>query len=270
MTASRRIFRDLGTVALIAALLSAVYLLPPDTSLSEVRRRGALDVCVPTAFPPLVTGDAQRPGFEVELLRAAARQMNLGLTISVVPAIGRSFNPRDWHITRARCHVIAGGVVDTPVTRSFLDLTKAHTETGWAMLLPPGDVPPDEEALTGAAVGVVAGVSGMDRLALSRVLRAADARTTIFPTAAALEEALSEGRITFGIAEAQLLEPIAAGRGWSLRPVPGLPTQHAVAFGLWKGDLTLKRALNGALEHLDRDGTAEALRKKYFEQSVPG
>lgn len=270
MTASRRIFRDLGTVALIAALLFSVYLLPPDTSLSEVRRRGALDVCVPTAFPPLVTGDLQRPGFEIELLRAAARRMNLGLTVSVVPAIGRSFNPRDWHVTRARCDVIAGGVVDTPVTRSFLDLTRAHAETGWAMLMLAGDVPPGEEVLSDAAVGVVAGVSGMDRLALSRVLRAAGARPTIFQTTAAMEKALSDGRITIGIAEAHLLGQIAADHGRSLSPVPGLPARHALAFGLWKGDLTLKRALNAALEHLARDGTSEALRAKYLEQTAPG
>lgn len=259
MTAWRRTLRDLGTLAIIAALLGAVYLLPPDTSLAEVKRRGALDVCVPTAFPPLVTGDPARPGFEIELLRQAARRMDLGLIISVVPAMGNSFNPRDWRITRARCDVIAGGVVDTQVTRSFLDLTNAHAATGWTMLIPTG-----EGALRGASVGVFAGASGMDRLALSRVLRAAGARATIFRTSDALEQALTSGRVTIGIGEALLFGRIAADRGWSLRPLPGLPARHFLAFGLWKGDLTLKRALNAALDSLDQDGTAEALRAKYL------
>ena len=39
---------DLITVGGIAALFSAVYLLPPDTSLAQVKQAGILRVCVPT------------------------------------------------------------------------------------------------------------------------------------------------------------------------------------------------------------------------------
>ena len=53
---------------LALGLLLAVYLLPPDTSLAEVKRVGVLKVCIPTEHPPLVTGKADSPGFDVELL----------------------------------------------------------------------------------------------------------------------------------------------------------------------------------------------------------
>ena len=51
------LIRDALGALPILALLAAVYLLPPDTSLREVRRTGALHVCMPPAGPPYVTGD---------------------------------------------------------------------------------------------------------------------------------------------------------------------------------------------------------------------
>ncbi|AXC50558.1 ABC transporter substrate-binding protein [Paracoccus suum] len=259
MSRWRRAFRDLSPLALTAGLLAAVYLLPPDTSLAEVRRLGALDVCVPLSYPPLVTGDAGRPGFEVELLQQAAQRMGLRLTLNTVPAMGESFNPRSWRITRARCHVVAGGVTDTPATRSFLDLTLPHAQTGWGMMSPREDV-----GLEGRSVGVLIDSSGADRLAVSSVLRNAKARPQLFRSPDALVKALSAGSIDVAIGDRLLLDQIASGHGWSLRPVPGLPAQQGLAFGLWKGDLTLKRALNAALADLDRDGTTDMLRQKYL------
>ncbi len=253
--------RDLATIAVLVALLGAVYLLPPDTSLSEVRRAGKLDVCVPSAYPPLVTGDPARPGLDVELLAAAAARMGLTLSLTVVPAMGRDFNPRIWRITRARCQVVAGGVVDTPVTRSFLDVTAPHAETGWAAVTRDGSGPPD---LTSARVGVLAATSGIDRLALSRVLRASGAVPTIVRSAEDLAAGLSAGRYDIAIAEALVADRIAADHRWSVSAVPGLPARYPVVFGLWKGDLTLHRALDAALAALSRDGTAAAIRARYL------
>ena len=57
---------------MIFGLLAGVYLLPADTSLSEVRRGGLLRACMPPVYPPLVTSDPSAPGIDVELLRALA------------------------------------------------------------------------------------------------------------------------------------------------------------------------------------------------------
>ena len=58
------------TFAGVFGLLGAVYLLPPDTALQQVRAAGALRVCLPPSYPPLVTGDPSAPGIDVELLQA--------------------------------------------------------------------------------------------------------------------------------------------------------------------------------------------------------
>jgi hypothetical protein len=57
----RRWIGDVITVVGILALFGAVYLLPPDTSLALVKQAGILRVCIPTLYPPLVTGKPEAP-----------------------------------------------------------------------------------------------------------------------------------------------------------------------------------------------------------------
>ena len=54
--------RQFAPYVLIFGLLGAVYLLPPDTSLGEVRKAGVLRACMPPNYPPLVTGDPRCAG----------------------------------------------------------------------------------------------------------------------------------------------------------------------------------------------------------------
>src|ERR1700722_18878908 len=119
---------DLITVAGMAALFVIIYLLPPDTSLSQVKQAGILRVCVPTLYPPLVTGKPDAPGFDIEFLQAIAKRLDVRLTINTNRAMGRDFNPRNWNVTRPQCQLMAGGVVGSDTTRSFLDTTPPHLQ----------------------------------------------------------------------------------------------------------------------------------------------
>ena len=243
----------------ILGLLAAVYLLPPDTSLSEARRAGALHVCLPPVDPPFVTEDAKAPGIDVEILQALTR--DLGLTLAAVPepAMGQNFNPRAWHVTRAACEVLAGGLVASPLTRSFLETSTPYAETGWAVLT----AQPIAE-LHGRKIGVHTPPSGLDRIALASYLRAAQAQVVILPSAAALVAGLREGRFDAAVTEKLVADQMAAREGLIADWLPGDLPRYPVAFGLWKGDLTLKRALAGALDRLTRDGTVAAVLARYL------
>ena len=87
---------------------------------------------------------------------------------------GQDFNPRNWRVTRAQCQTLAGGVVGSQTTRSFLDVTPSHAETGWMLILPK-----PLDAWSGKRIGVHTGISGLDRLALSRLLRARTATPAV-------------------------------------------------------------------------------------------
>lgn len=243
---------------LTLGLLGAVYVLPPDTSLSEVRSAGLLRACMPPNYPPLVTGDRATPGIDVELLTAVARDMGVELAVTSNQAMGQDFNPRNWRVTRAQCQVLAGGVVSSRTTRSFLDVTPSHAETGWMMILPK----PLAE-WNGKRIGIYTGISGLDRLALSRLLRARSATPAITQNADDLAKGLREGRFEAAITERLLAEKIADANGWATQWAPAELPRFELVFGLWKGDLTLKRAIVASLARLEATGETAKIIARY-------
>ncbi len=242
------------------ALLFAVYLLPPDTSLSEVERTGTLTACLPPSRPPLVTEDSAAPGLEVELLGEIASEMGLRFRAVTVPAMGADFDPSLWRITRAHCAVIGGGTLDTAETRAFLSVTQPFAETGWVVIAKSAD-----ETIGGKRAAVLANIPGADRLTLSRFLRDQDVSVSLVRTADGLTEALANGDADIGIADALYAQAVAGDIGFVTQDLPPPFRHEGLVFGLWKGDLTLKRAITGALQRIANDGRLAALRAKYLD-----
>jgi len=249
---------DVITVAGIAALFGMVYLLPPDTSLSQLKQAGILRICVPTLYPPLVTGKPDAPGFDIEFAQAIAKRLDVRLIINTNAAMGRDFNPRNWNVTRAQCQMLAGGVVVSELTRSFLDTTPAHLQTGWALVA--ANVP---ATLKEAKVGFYAGLAGLDRIALSRLLQAQNVRIEIVANAEALAEGLRSRRFDAGVSEALLARQIAGTLGAQVAWLPEPLGRYPIAFGLWKGDLTLKRRLIEVIDELESEGLTRDLSRRY-------
>ena len=243
---------------MIFGLLGGVYFLPADTSLREVRRAGLLRACMPPLYPPLVTADPAAPGIDVELLRALAKGLGLTFAMTPNPVMGQDFNPRNWRVTRAQCEVLAGGVVASPVTRSFLETSPSYAQTGWAFILPKPIA-----NVQSLRAGVLAGISGLDRIALSRFLRAKNVEITIATNAAELVNGLRQGRFDFGITEMLSAQQIATREGWVAEWAPPELPRFAVVFGLWKGDLTLKRAIVDGLARLESNGEIARIMARY-------
>lgn len=258
MPSLRRLWRNFGGVVLVLALLVAVALLPPDTSLSEVRAAATLKACVPPTYPPLVTGDPDKPGIDIELLQAVAKRIGVSLLLSENRAMGRDFNPRNWGLNRAQCQVIAGGVVNSQQTRSFLETGPSYADTGWAIVSPA-----PLASLQGINIGALTLVSGLDRIGLASFLRAQSAKARVVPSAEALVAGIADGTLDAGVTEAMLAEKLAADNGWTVTWAPEELARYRVVFGLWKGDITLKRAIDQAFAELAADGTIAAVLDKY-------
>ncbi|HET7883673.1 MAG TPA: transporter substrate-binding domain-containing protein, partial [Acetobacteraceae bacterium] len=229
-----------------------------------MRAAGVLRACMPPAYPPLVTGDPAAPGIDVDLLRHIANDLGVRLAIVANPAMGRDFNPRAWRITRAQCEVLAGGVVGSATTRSFIDTTQPYAATGWALLSPHAG-----ETVQGRRVGVLVASSGLDRVALSTYLRAAKARVIVTADSDELVQGLADGRFDAGITDRLLAGELAAPHGWTVQWLPEELVRYPVVLGLWKGDLTLKRAISGALSRMQRDGEVAAIMRRYTATGSP-
>lgn len=246
-------------ISAIATLLFALSFLPADTSLSELRKTGVLRVCVPAARPPLLTGDAARPGYDAEVLADLARRMGLRLSLRISPAMGTDFNPRNWRLNRGQCELIAGGVVDSAETRGFLQTIPTGAMTGWAVILPEGD------ALSAGMTAAVLPAPGLDRLALSRAMRTAGVRVSLAADTGQMIRELSDGTVAAGITGRAIADDIIAKQAgfiadW-LRIDGAGPVPFAV--GAWKGDVSLRRAVAGHIAEAEGDGTLTRLREVY-------
>ena len=56
---------------------------------------------------------------------------------------------------------------------------------------------------------------------------------------------------------------LAADNGWTVDWAPPELARYNLVFGLWKGDLTLKRAIDEAFAELAADGTLAAILERY-------
>ncbi|MET3924168.1 transporter substrate-binding domain-containing protein [Devosia sp. 2618] len=249
----------------VLVLFAGIYLLPPDTSLAELERNGYLRACVPQNYPPLVQPNADLPGFEIELLQDVADRLGVRLVLNTNAAIGRELNPRNWQVSRANCQIIGGGIVDNATIRSFLDTTPPHLETGW-VVLSPGD---DEPSLQDQRVGVYVGITGRDRIQLSRLLRDQQAQIKLVNAPDKLVADMKNGGFDLVVTEALIGGAIAAEHGWTARWLPG-DTHDSIAFGLWKGDLTLKRRINAIITDLQHEGRFTQLAARYGVAAIPG
>ena len=108
----------------------------------------------------------------------------------------------------------------------------------------------------GRRVGVLVGVSGLDRVALAAWLRAAKAQVTVTLDATELVQGLKDGRFDVGITERLLAAELATPLGWRVGWMPAELGRYPVVLGLWKGDLTLKRAIVAAMGRMERSGAA--------------
>jgi polar amino acid transport system substrate-binding protein/cystine transport system substrate-binding protein/membrane-bound lytic murein transglycosylase F len=263
MLTLRRLARDLGGIAVVLGLALLVTFLPPDTSLKLVKANGVIRACIPTTYPPLVTSDPERPGIDVEILREVADYIGVGLLLTTIDAMGRDFNPRNWGVNRARCEVLAGGVVDSNLTRSFLDTGPRYAETGWAIV-----APEPLEDVDGLTIGSLVLISGLDRLGLSSYLRRHNVTVRVMRNGQELVDAIASGELDGGVTEALLAGGLAADNDWWVAFMPEELVRYNLVFGLWKGDLTLKREIVDAFHQLESDGTLAAILARYGAESM--
>lgn len=247
-------------IGIIVVGLTAVSFLPADTSLKERRDAGFIKLCVPPAFPPLVTGNPEAPGYDIELMQMIADRMGLRLVVNTLASIGADFNPRNWLLTRAQCDVIAGGVADSEQTRSYLQTIPTDAVTGWVLVAREGTTP-----VAGDSVAVLPGTSGLNRLAVSGWLRESGFKVKPARNSEQFKAELLSGAVSFGVTE----RFIAASANledadFSLFWLPEQSVQLTVtAIGMWKGDQTLKSEIIHSLSEVKASKAYELLRERY-------
>jgi len=233
----RRWWRPARDIGLIAGLLYAVSFLPADTSLHDRQQHGVLRFCVPDVTHPLLSDSVDRgPGPEAILVQRIADALSLQLQVVEISNMRRSFNPRDWHVSRAACDILGGGLADSETNRGFLTMIPTGAYLGM-LRTGSADLP-----ARGTEMGIHMGNAGLDRVRLSAWMRSQGWKTRNLSKVEDLSAWIGAGKPAL-VSTLVDLPPDVPHQ--PLVEIPGMNVQ--LALGMWKGDMTLIRAVRTAM-----------------------
>jgi ABC-type amino acid transport substrate-binding protein len=96
------------------------------------------------------------------------------------------------------------------------------------------------------------------------------AQVTVTLSAAELMQGLKDGRFDVGVTERLQAAVLAKPLGWNLGWMPAELGRYPLVLGLWKGDLTLKRAIVSAMARMQRSGDLAAIVARYMPNETTG
>jgi ABC-type amino acid transport substrate-binding protein len=243
--------RLLVLVALCAPCVAA-YARP----LEEIRARGAISVCANPNALPYSSDKPDTPGFQIEIARALAKQLGLGLQV-------------DWIVPRYRasmvdCDMLMDSIVRPDLRTPALKLSVPYHASGVALAFGQGKptVATYRDLRAGMRVGVM--MSSVASLIVSKT----PASMVPFGFEDDLVAAVASGEVDVGA-----ISPATAGYHNLKNPDRKVTLVHAedsepdlkwqVAIGMRRADDALVEAVNQALGTLLRDGAIGAIYKKY-------
>ena len=256
-----------GVLALTAAVMifvSAAVSFALARPLDSIKARGKLLVCANPNALPFSSKNGERPGFELELGEALAKE--LGVTLEV----GWVIFP--FHVPRVDCDVVFDSIVDRETAEdAHLRLSRPYTTSGVAIALRPGI-----DGVKGFAdlkkVQRVAAIGG----SLARVRLGQKGLQTIpFTFEDEMLEALGKGELDAALATPATISyynllhkdaPVTLVQDYESMP----ELRWEVAVGLRKADDAFVAAVNTALDHMLADGTVSRIYASYgIDQNLP-
>jgi polar amino acid transport system substrate-binding protein len=225
-------------------------------SLDTIRSIGSIGLCAHPNSLPFASKTADPPGFQIELGRALAQQLGVGLKM-------------DWIITMfqmrsADCDIVMDTIADAEAQgETHLKISKPYYRTGVALAVPSDSALTSFKDLNGhTKVGVqVASMAAM-------VLSQRHVATSTFGFEDDSLEALAKHEI-----DAAAVTPAAAGYFNLKHPdsavrILGFDESEPnltwnVAVGMVRPDEKLRDAIDEAIERLRADGTVDQIYRRY-------
>ena len=242
----------LAAIALAAAIPHAVA-----RPLESIKARGRLLICANPNALPFSSKSGDRPGFELELGEALAKELGVALEVGWVIF--------PFHVPRVDCDVLFDSIVDKQTAEdAHLRLSRPYTVSGVAIAVRPG----------------LAGIKGFADLrkeqrigaigsSLARVRLGQNGLPTIpFTFEDDMLEALGKGEIDIALATPATIgyynithkdAPVTLVRDPESMP----ELRWEVAVGMRKADDALVEAVNAALDRLLAEGVVTRIYASY-------
>lgn len=223
----------------------------------EVKQSGVLTVCTEAPYAPFVDEeDGEYTGFEIDLLRRIADELDLQLEVQPT-----SYAELDdgSALRRQGCDVAAGALSVTAERERRMDFVTPHFEETLTLLRPAASDIDGLEDLAGRRLAVQEGSPAAD---LARQRTPDDTEIVELAGDQYMFAALRQGRVDAVLQELAL--NLVHTEGGRFTTVEELPTGERYAFAVASDDDRLRRSMDRALESLRTDRTYQELYDRYF------
>lgn len=252
-----------------AAALLAAFAVPPSAPaaarpLAAIEARGAITLCAHANALPFASRRGDPPGVQIELGRALARRLGVGLEVAWVTS------PIQYRA--AECDIVLDTIVDEQAQeQTRLRVSKPYHRTGVALALPAAGADGVRsfrdlggERRVGVQVGSLA----------QMILGQRGVRTTPFGFEDEMVEALASGAL-----DGAAVSPATAGWFNLTNPQRAVRLVHAyeqetelswnLAVGMRGSDAALRQRIDAAIDGLLADGTIRDIYGRYGIEHRP-
>lgn len=244
----------------LGALLAAVTLLAPRAHSQETTAAvPPLRVGVSPVFPPMVfKQQGQLVGIEVDLARALGERLGRSVTFVELP-----WEDQIEALQKGRTDIIMSALSITPARAFVIDFSQPYLSVGQGILVRRED---EGKYLLGmpnqpsGPVGVLKATTG--EFLVQRDFPKARRRT--YKSEADAAQALKKKRIDMFITDSPLVWYLAGVHSAEgLSALPFLLSQEQLAWGLRKGDDSLRNAANSFIQEAMQDDTVAAILRRW-------
>jgi polar amino acid transport system substrate-binding protein len=248
--------------ALLASPVLAVTVPAHADTLDNIAKAGVLKVAVPEDYPPFgsVGPDMKPQGYDIETAALLAKSMNVKLEL--VPVNSANRIP---YLQTNKVDLVISSLGKTPEREKVLDFSSAYAPYFQGVFGPadikvsgPGD-------LTGKTVGATRGA--LEEIALTQM--APNATIKRFEDNNATISAFLSGQVQL-IAAGNIVAAAILAKNPPRRPEAKFVIKNSPCFvGLNKNEPRLLAKVDAAIDQSKKDGTLEAMSKKWFGQPLP-
>jgi len=246
--------------AVSSCLLALAALGPSEAAgrtLAAIQSRGALAVCAHANALPFASRKDDPPGFQIEIARALARELGVGLEIAWVTIL--------YQRSTVNCDIVLDAIVDKEVQEdSPVKVSKPYQRSGVALALAAGNdgAKTFGDFAKNKRVGVQVG--SLAQMVLSQ----RGLQTTPFGFEDEMIEAVAAGTL-----DGAAVTPAAVGYFNMTHPNAKVRLVHAyeqepllswnIAVGMRGSDAALRQKIDAAIEKLLADGTIRDIYTRY-------
>jgi polar amino acid transport system substrate-binding protein len=219
---------------------------------------GTLTVCTDAPYPPMeIEVDGEFTGFDIELMRAVAGELDLDLAV-----VNIGFDPitSGLAMEAGDCDIAAASITITEEREENIDFTDAYFVADQSLLTKTDSGISSLTDLAGRNLGVQSGTTGQ----IYANENDPGASIISFENPGDLFTALEAGQIE-GILQDIVPNAAEALENDTVAVVETYPTQEEYGFALQEeGKDALREAVNDALETLRGDGTYDSIYDDWF------